>query len=163
MGFLCYYLKAVFRRITKMILFKIRFPPSNLVDSVYKSQEIIMGKKTSKHKIWMNLAFPSWAGVFVCIWPPAAKSPGMHVWEMSEISWDTLAHVQVVSSYLCDCLCLLYIHWIELKVKMVALENTCYKVTSIPGAGRGLVATRDIAKGDLILSDGAAVTGPCSR
>ena len=52
---------------------------------------------------------------------------------------------------------------IESEVKMVAPENPCYKVTSIPGAGRGLVATRDIAKGELILSDSAAVTGPCSR
>ena len=78
----------------------------------------------------------------------------------------TLAHVQVVSSYIfdnCDCLYPLRILRIDSEVKMVAPENPCYKVTSIPGAGRGLVATRDIAKGELILSDGAAVTGPCSR
>jgi len=38
-----------------------------------------------------------------------------------------------------------------------------YKVVEIPGAGRGLAATRDIDKGEVILNSIACVTGPCAR
>ena len=91
----------------------------------------------------------------------------LHLTAVSGDSWvkwvktadnDTLAHGQLASQWISVTVS------VKFKIfRMVALETPCYKVTSIPGAGRGLVATRDIAQGDLILSDGAAVTGPCSR
>ena len=37
-----------------------------------------------------------------------------------------------------------------------------FRVTEIPGAGRGLVATRDILAGETVLSARAAVRGPCA-
>ena len=42
---------------------------------------------------------------------------------------------------------------------------TCgpFRVQQIPGAGRGLVATRDIARGELVLYSEAAASGPCAR
>ena len=43
------------------------------------------------------------------------------------------------------------------------MDDPVYRVVEVPGAGRGLVATRDIAKGELVLNAGAAVTGPCAR
>ena len=45
----------------------------------------------------------------------------------------------------------------------IVMDDPVYRVVEIPGAGRGLVATRDIAKGELVLNAGAAVTGPCAR
>ena len=38
------------------------------------------------------------------------------------------------------------------------MDDPVYRVVEVPGAGRGLVATRDIAKGELVLNAGAAVT-----
>ena len=38
-----------------------------------------------------------------------------------------------------------------------------YKVMEIEGAGRGLVATRDISKGEHILTTVPAGIGPCAR
>ena len=46
---------------------------------------------------------------------------------------------------------------------MSEAEDCVYKVTDIEGAGRGLVATRDIEQGELILVAEAAITGPCAR
>ena len=37
-----------------------------------------------------------------------------------------------------------------------------FRVAEIPGAGRGLVATRDILAGETVLSSQAAVRGPCA-
>ena len=44
-------------------------------------------------------------------------------------------------------------------------ENGCspYKVVNIEGAGRGLISTRDITKGEHILTSWPAATGPCVR
>jgi len=42
-------------------------------------------------------------------------------------------------------------------------ESKLYTIVTIPGAGRGLQATRDIERGEVILSAEAAVTGPCFR
>ena len=90
MGFLCYYLKAVFRRITKMIHFKIRFPhPLNLIIfSIYRIQEIIMRKKTSKTE-YCQLSLPEPESV--CIILSTAQSPGMHVFKWNE--WNQLIHI----------------------------------------------------------------------
>ena len=45
------------------------------------------------------------------------------------------------------------------------LSGTCspYKVQEVEGSGRGLVATRDIAQNEHILTAFPAAFGPCSR
>ena len=45
---------------------------------------------------------------------------------------------------------------------MCEQEDKPFRVAEIPGAGRGLVATRDIMAGETVLSAQAAVRGPCA-
>merc|ERR1711970_791029 len=51
------------------------------------------------------------------------------------------------------------------KYHKLGLNGSCspYKVVEIEGAGRGLVATRDITKGEHIMTTHAAAMGPCAR
>eukprot|EP00092_Neocalanus_flemingeri_P003775 GFUD01004063.1.p1 GENE.GFUD01004063.1~~GFUD01004063.1.p1 ORF type:complete len:492 (+),score=147.83 GFUD01004063.1:26-1501(+) len=53
----------------------------------------------------------------------------------------------------------------HLKYHKLGYSGGCspYRVVEIEGAGRGLVATRDIARGEHIMTTMAAGTGPCAR
>ena len=42
-------------------------------------------------------------------------------------------------------------------------DCSAFTVSDIPGAGRGLVAARDVARGETVVSAQAAVRGPCAR
>ena len=102
MGFLCYYLKAVFRRITEMIIFKIRFPLSlKTWWTVFTEYKNYNEKEMQKNE-WTQLSLPG-PESFSASDRSTLRPRGCMCW-MSKISWYTLAHVQLVSSYICDCL-----------------------------------------------------------